>query len=266
MKESLKNLERRHVKFEEATSLADAEVRDQLMKQSAAFSAELARTSERLDDRARPCRGHRCAPTRWTPRHSPARSRRWRRVSPAAADARRVRATASLDHARGAADGGATEFATLRQLLVGPERQQLDELTDRVEEVAITPDEARRSAARGDRAAREPRRPARTRARADDRDGAPRIDPPESARHRDGNLSRARAGDPQGDRRDDGRARALDQQRGRAQLLGAGDQVAHRGVAHRRSDTPKSSSSTRWSIAWSRCSSFTPRPDCCWRT
>ena len=34
---------------------------------------------------------------------------------------------------------GATEFATLRQLLVGPERKQLDELADRVEEVAITP-------------------------------------------------------------------------------------------------------------------------------
>ncbi len=48
LKESLKNLERRHVKFEEATSLADAEVRDQLMKHSAAFSAELARTSDRL--------------------------------------------------------------------------------------------------------------------------------------------------------------------------------------------------------------------------
>jgi len=48
LKESLKNLERRHVKFEEATSLADAEVRDQLMKHSAAFSAELSRTSERL--------------------------------------------------------------------------------------------------------------------------------------------------------------------------------------------------------------------------
>jgi len=48
LKESLKNLERRHVKFEEATSLADAEVRDQLMKHSAAFSAELSRTSDRL--------------------------------------------------------------------------------------------------------------------------------------------------------------------------------------------------------------------------
>ena len=34
---------------------------------------------------------------------------------------------------------GATEFATLRQLLVGPERQQLDELADRVEQVEITP-------------------------------------------------------------------------------------------------------------------------------
>ena len=48
LKESLKNLERRHVKFEEATSLADSEVRDQLMKHSASFSAELSRTSERL--------------------------------------------------------------------------------------------------------------------------------------------------------------------------------------------------------------------------
>jgi len=36
------------VKFEEATSLADSEVRDQLMKHSASFSAELSRTSERL--------------------------------------------------------------------------------------------------------------------------------------------------------------------------------------------------------------------------
>jgi len=35
---------------------------------------------------------------------------------------------------------GATDFATLRQLLVGPERQQLDELADRVEQVAITPE------------------------------------------------------------------------------------------------------------------------------
>lgn len=33
-----------------------------------------------------------------------------------------------------------TDFATLRQLLVGPERQQLDELADRVEQVAITPE------------------------------------------------------------------------------------------------------------------------------
>ena len=48
MKEALKGLERRHVQFEEATGQADAEVRDHLMKQSAAFAAELARTSERL--------------------------------------------------------------------------------------------------------------------------------------------------------------------------------------------------------------------------
>ena len=48
LKESLKSLERRHLKFEEATAQADAEVRDQLMKQSAAFSAELSHTAERL--------------------------------------------------------------------------------------------------------------------------------------------------------------------------------------------------------------------------
>ena len=34
---------------------------------------------------------------------------------------------------------GSTEFATLRELLVGPERQQLDELADRVDEVTVTP-------------------------------------------------------------------------------------------------------------------------------
>jgi uncharacterized FlaG/YvyC family protein len=48
LKESLKSLERRHVKFEEATAQADAEVRDHLMKQSAAFSAELSHTADRL--------------------------------------------------------------------------------------------------------------------------------------------------------------------------------------------------------------------------
>jgi len=48
LREALKGLERRHIKFEEATSQADAEVRDQLMKHSAAFSAELTRTAERL--------------------------------------------------------------------------------------------------------------------------------------------------------------------------------------------------------------------------
>jgi chromosome segregation ATPase len=48
LREALKSLERRHIKFEEATSQADAEVRDQLMKHSAAFSAELTRTAERL--------------------------------------------------------------------------------------------------------------------------------------------------------------------------------------------------------------------------
>ena len=48
LKEALKNLERRHQSLEETAGLADAELRDHLLKQSAAFSGELARTAERL--------------------------------------------------------------------------------------------------------------------------------------------------------------------------------------------------------------------------
>lgn len=48
LKEALKGLERRHLKLEEAAGIADAELRDQYLKQSAAFSAELARVGERL--------------------------------------------------------------------------------------------------------------------------------------------------------------------------------------------------------------------------
>jgi chromosome segregation ATPase len=48
MKELLKNLERRHQSLEEAASLADAELRDHLLKQSAAQSAELTKTADRL--------------------------------------------------------------------------------------------------------------------------------------------------------------------------------------------------------------------------
>jgi hypothetical protein len=44
----LKNLERRHQSLEEAASLADAELRDHLFKQSAAQSADLAKTADRL--------------------------------------------------------------------------------------------------------------------------------------------------------------------------------------------------------------------------
>ena len=47
-KEAVKNLERRHQKLEETAGLADAELRDQLVKQSAALSAELSRTGERV--------------------------------------------------------------------------------------------------------------------------------------------------------------------------------------------------------------------------
>jgi len=48
LKESLKVLERRHQALEETAGLADAELRDHLVKQAASFSTDLARTSERL--------------------------------------------------------------------------------------------------------------------------------------------------------------------------------------------------------------------------
>lgn len=48
LKEALKGLERRHQSLEETAGLADAELRDHLLKQSAAFSGELARTTARL--------------------------------------------------------------------------------------------------------------------------------------------------------------------------------------------------------------------------
>ncbi len=48
LKEALKSLERRHQNLEEVAGVADAELRDHLLKQGAAFSAELARTSERF--------------------------------------------------------------------------------------------------------------------------------------------------------------------------------------------------------------------------
>jgi hypothetical protein len=48
LRESLKGLERRHQKLEEAASLADAALRDQLLKASAALAADLSRTGDRL--------------------------------------------------------------------------------------------------------------------------------------------------------------------------------------------------------------------------
>jgi methyl-accepting chemotaxis protein len=48
LRESLKVLERRHQALEETAGLADAELRDHLVKQAASFSSDLARTSERL--------------------------------------------------------------------------------------------------------------------------------------------------------------------------------------------------------------------------
>ena len=48
LRESLKMLEKRHQTLEEAAGLADAELRDHLVKQAASFSNDLTRTSERI--------------------------------------------------------------------------------------------------------------------------------------------------------------------------------------------------------------------------
>ena len=48
MRESLRSLEKRHTNLEEAAGLADAELRDHLMKQSASLSNDIARTSDKL--------------------------------------------------------------------------------------------------------------------------------------------------------------------------------------------------------------------------
>lgn len=48
LKDSLSSLERRHQTLEKAAGAADAELRDHLLKQSAALSSEIATTSQRL--------------------------------------------------------------------------------------------------------------------------------------------------------------------------------------------------------------------------
>jgi DNA repair exonuclease SbcCD ATPase subunit len=48
IKEAIRALEKRHVKLEEATSMADAGLRDQLLMQSTAAASELAKLGERL--------------------------------------------------------------------------------------------------------------------------------------------------------------------------------------------------------------------------
>lgn len=48
LRDSLRSLEKRHNTLEEAAGLADADLRDHLMKQGATFNSELTRTSERL--------------------------------------------------------------------------------------------------------------------------------------------------------------------------------------------------------------------------
>lgn len=48
LRDSLRSLEKRHNGLEEAAGLADADLRDHLLKQGASFSNELTRTSDRL--------------------------------------------------------------------------------------------------------------------------------------------------------------------------------------------------------------------------
>ena len=48
LRDSLRSLEKRHNGLEEAAGLADADLRDNLVKQGAALSADLSRTSDRL--------------------------------------------------------------------------------------------------------------------------------------------------------------------------------------------------------------------------
>jgi hypothetical protein len=48
LRDSLRSLEKRHTTLEEAAGIADAELRDHLLKQGASFSNDLARTSDRL--------------------------------------------------------------------------------------------------------------------------------------------------------------------------------------------------------------------------
>lgn len=48
LKESLKSLEKRHTNLEEAAGLADAELRDHLLRQSASLTSDLHKTSDRI--------------------------------------------------------------------------------------------------------------------------------------------------------------------------------------------------------------------------
>ena len=49
LKEVAKGLEKRHGKLEEATAMADADLRDQILKQSTALSTEIARVADRIN-------------------------------------------------------------------------------------------------------------------------------------------------------------------------------------------------------------------------
>ena len=146
-KEALRSLEKRHHGLEEAAGQADAELRDQLLKHSTAFAAELGRTSERLSaeleritsalpaeklDASSLIAGlTELAELAVGPR-PPANGQR-------AADAAPVIIEPPEDLANG--DGPRAEFDALRRLLVGPEQHRLDDLAEQVRRRELTAEE-----------------------------------------------------------------------------------------------------------------------------
>jgi hypothetical protein len=48
LKEALRSLEKRHIQLEQLTGMADAEIRDQILQQSRAITAEIERLSQRI--------------------------------------------------------------------------------------------------------------------------------------------------------------------------------------------------------------------------
>ena len=163
-----------------------------------------------------------------------------------------------------------SEIEELRRLLLPTERARLERVEQRLEDRAVTADDvgaviADAIAASG---ASDPDAPRLRAAGSGVARHAPlgARRPPERRRRA---LPGHGSGDPQGDRRDRARHAGVDQPRHRGQPLGAGTRAgaSRRGAAASRS--PRSSSSTAWSIASSSsCSSTRRRASCCatwWR-